>query len=63
MLTRRDILTQLKIMGVKELSRFKRECRGLEHRMAVYYDIEVLKSGKTVPQAPLKEKTPPGNKS
>ena len=41
MLTRREILNQLKRVGVKELSRLKRNCRDFENYMAVNYDYEI----------------------
>jgi hypothetical protein len=52
MLTRRDVLNQLKIMGVGELSQLKKGCRDFEQYMAVYYDVEILKSEEVKDQPP-----------
>jgi len=43
MMTRRDVLDQLKRVGIHELSLLKRECREFENYMAVYYDYKILK--------------------
>ena len=43
MLTRRDVLDQLKRVGVKRISEFKGNCREFEQFMAVYYDYEIEK--------------------
>jgi len=43
MMTRRDVLDQLKRVGIHELSLLKRDCREFENYMAVYYDYKILK--------------------
>ncbi len=43
MLTRREVLTQLKRVGVKTLSEMKRDCREFEQHMLVNYDYEIIK--------------------
>ena len=44
MLTRREVLMQLRRVGVRELSQLKRDCREFEQFMAVNYDYEVVKN-------------------
>jgi hypothetical protein len=44
MLTRRDVLNQLKMSGVRRLSAFKEHCRQYENYMAAFYDFEIVKS-------------------
>jgi hypothetical protein len=44
MLTRRDVLTQLKISGLRGLSALKQNCRQYENYMAAYYDFEIVKT-------------------
>jgi len=59
MMTRREVLEQLKRVGVKDLSLLKRSCRDFENYMAVNYDYEILKKGRIVglPALPLKNPT------
>ena len=45
MMTRRDVLDQLKRVGIHELSLLKRDCREFENYMAVYYGYKILKKG------------------
>ncbi len=40
-MTRRDVLDQLKRVGIKDLSLLKRSCREFENYMAVNYDYEI----------------------
>ncbi len=42
-MTRRDVLNQLKRVGIRELSLLKRDCREFETYMEVYYDYKILK--------------------
>ena len=42
-LTRREVLMQLRRVGVKMLSQLKRDCREFEQYMVVNYDYEILK--------------------
>ena len=42
-MTRRDVLDQLKRVGINELSLLKRDCREFENYMAAYYDYKILK--------------------
>lgn len=52
MMTRRDVLDQLKRVGIKDLSLLKRSCRDFENYMAVHYDYEILKKkGVVIPPA------------
>jgi hypothetical protein len=44
MLTRRDVLNQLKMSGVRSLSVFKQDCRQYENYMAAVYDYKIVKS-------------------
>ena len=48
MMTRRDVLDQLKRVGIKDLSLLKRSCREFENYMAVNYDYEILRKEKPV---------------
>ncbi len=43
MLTRREVLLQLKRVGVRTLSEMKRDCREFEQHMLVNYDYEISK--------------------
>jgi hypothetical protein len=43
MMTRRDVLNQLKRVGIHQLSLLKRDCREFETYMDVYYDYKILK--------------------
>jgi len=52
-MTRRDVLDQLKRVGIKDLSLLKRSCRDFENYMAVNYDYEILRKDK-----PVKVRTP-----
>jgi|MudIll2142460700_1097286.scaffolds.fasta_scaffold309047_2 hypothetical protein len=40
MLTRREVLMQLRRVGVRKFSQLKRDCREFEHYMAANYDYE-----------------------
>ena len=42
-LTRRDVLMQLRRLGVTKLSELKVNCRDFEQYMAVNYDYEIIK--------------------
>jgi hypothetical protein len=46
MLTRWDVLMQLRKMEGRSLSQLKRDCREFEEYMAVNYDYEIVKKGK-----------------
>jgi len=58
-MTRREVLEQLKRVGIKDLSLFKRSCRDFENYMAVHYDYEILKKERSVttPAFPLNPPT------
>ena len=43
MLTRREVLMQLRRVGVRNLSQLKSDCREFEQYMAVNYDYEIVK--------------------
>ena len=43
MLTRREVLVQLRRVGIRELSQLKRACREFERYMSVNYDNEIFK--------------------
>jgi hypothetical protein len=43
MMTRRDVLEQLKRVGIKDLSLLKRSCRDFENYMAVNYDYQIVR--------------------
>lgn len=45
-LTRREVLMQLRRIGVRELSQLKQDCREFEQFMAVNYDYEIVKNEK-----------------
>jgi len=57
MMTRRDVLDQLKRVGIKDLCLLKRSCRDFENYMAVNYDYEILKK-----ERPVKLPAPSFNK-
>ena len=44
MLTRRDVLTKLRRVGVRKLSWLKSDCREIERYMADNYDYEIVKN-------------------
>jgi len=46
MLTRRDVLTELKRMGVRKLSLLKSYARDFERYIGNHYSFEVSKTGK-----------------
>lgn len=58
-MTRREVLEQLKRVGIKDLSLLKRSCRDFENYMVVHYDYEILKKERSVttPAFPLKPPT------
>ena len=58
-MTRRDVLEQLKRVGIKDLSLLKRSCRDFENYMAVHYDYEILKKETSIatPAFPLNPPT------
>jgi hypothetical protein len=58
MMTRRDVLDQLKRVGIKDLSLLKRSCRDFENYMAVNYDYEIVRKEK-----PVKLRSPSINKA
>lgn len=58
MMTRRDVLDQLKRVGIRDLSLLKRSCRDFENYMAVHYDYEILKAKKIAPAPASLPKTP-----
>ena len=51
MLTRRDVLTELKRMGVTKLSLLKSYLRDFEKYIGTYYDFQVLRTRKTRQEA------------
>jgi hypothetical protein len=53
MMTRRDVLEQLKRVGIKDLSLLKRSCRDFENYMAVNYDYKIVRK-----EEPVKFRTP-----
>jgi hypothetical protein len=53
MMTRRDVLDQLKRVGIKDLSLLKRSCRDFENYMAVNYDYEIIKKERPIQFPPL----------
>lgn len=57
-MTRRDVLDQLKRVGIKDLSLLKRSCREFENYMAVNYDYEILKKKRIVLPPALPRKKP-----
>jgi hypothetical protein len=50
MLTRRDVLTELKRMGVKKPSLLKNYLRDFEKYIGTYYDFKITKTKKSVDQ-------------
>jgi hypothetical protein len=52
MLTRRDVLTELKRMGVKKPSLLKNYLRDFEKYIGTYYDFQISKSRKGLTEAP-----------
>jgi hypothetical protein len=44
MLTRREVLTKLRTVGVRKLSWLKSACRKIEQYMAANYDYEIVKN-------------------
>ncbi len=44
MLTRRDVLNQLRSSGIRTLSALKQDCRQYENYMAAFYDFEIVRS-------------------
>jgi hypothetical protein len=48
MMTRHDVLEQLKRVGVKDLSLLKKSCRDFENYMAVNYDYKIFKKARAV---------------
>jgi hypothetical protein len=45
MLTRREVLMQVRRVGARSVSQLKRDCREYEQFMAVNYDHEIVKKG------------------
>ena len=43
MLTRREVLTKLRRVGVRNLSWLKNDCREIEQYMAAKYDYQIIK--------------------
>jgi hypothetical protein len=52
MLTRRDVLTELKRMGVRKLSLLKSYSRDFEKYIGKHYSFEILKTRKTLDRLP-----------
>jgi len=52
MLTRRDILNELKRMGVRKPSLLKNYLRDFERYIGTYYDFKISKSKKTLDHQP-----------
>jgi hypothetical protein len=50
MLTRRDVLTELKRMGVKKPSLLKNYLRDFEKYIGTYYDFKITRTKKSVDQ-------------
>ncbi len=63
MLTRRDVLDQLKIRGVRGLFNLKKECRNLEYHMELYYDLKIFRLGEKKRQRLFAEKKTTPEKS
>jgi hypothetical protein len=59
MMTRRDVLQQLKRVGIHELSLLKRDCREFENYMAVCYGYTILKKDREAKPAPSAQNTTP----
>ena len=47
MLTRREVLMQLRRLGVRELSQLKRDCRECEQYLVVNFNYEIVKKERT----------------
>ena len=62
MLTRREILVQLRRVGIDRISMLKHDCREYEDYLAFHYDYEVAKKGQG-PQSVVKQPIKKGNKS
>lgn len=58
MMTRRDVLDQLKRVGIKDLSLLRRSCRDFENYMAVNYDYEISRKKRIVKPPALPPKKP-----
>jgi hypothetical protein len=58
MMTRRDVLDQLKRVGIHELALLKRDCREFENYMAIYYDYKILKKESEAKPPPLSPQNP-----
>jgi len=52
MLTRRDVLTELKRMGVKKPSLLKNYLRDFEKYIGTYYSFHILKTNKSMNDQP-----------
>jgi hypothetical protein len=64
MMTRRDVLDQLKRVGIHELSLLKKDCREFENYMAVYYGYKILKKeSDSIPALSTPNSTPPTRKN
>ena len=48
MMTRRDVLNQMKRVGIKDLSLLKKSCREFENYMAVNYDYKIHKKKRPI---------------
>ena len=48
MMTRRDVLNQMKRVGIKDLSLLKKSCREFENYMAVNYDYKIHKKERPI---------------
>jgi hypothetical protein len=59
MMTRRDVLQQLKRVGIHELSLLKRDCREFENYMASCYGYRILKKDREAKPAPSAQDTIP----
>jgi hypothetical protein len=60
MMTRREVLIQLKKAGVKEFSLLKYHCRDFENFMATHHDWEIGRRGKTIKPLPFIPPKPVG---
>ncbi len=54
MLTRREVLIELKRVGVTELYLLKRYCRSFEDYIKVNYDFQIVKKGQREPQGSIR---------
>ena len=63
MLTRRDILNELKRMGVKKPSLLKSYLRDFEKYIGTYYSFEVSKTKKRLDRQPSQDTESPLNKT